>query len=182
MKITKIGHQSKADAREFVMSTALVDRVGDIVEQDWDLADFRENPIALWHHDVREPIGKWHNVRVLDGELRGYLDIAEEGTSETVDKARSLIDQRILRAVSVGFNFTKAVPIDPKKPFRGYRLSGNSLYECSLVSIPINYDALSLSKSLSFSKSITSAREAIVRKAAGEARARRAQLSRLRAR
>lgn len=146
MKIYKAGEQSAADPFEFVMSSARVDLMGDIVEQDWKLADFRKNPIALFAHDSRSPIGIWKRVRIEVDRLLGKLDLAAAGTSEHIDTLSSLVEQRILRAVSVGFSPTTVEPLDEKEPWGGLRLSGNRLLECSLVSVPANPDAVSLAK------------------------------------
>jgi HK97 family phage major capsid protein/HK97 family phage prohead protease len=147
--IYKAGTQSASDPYEFVMSSSARDRVGDIVEQDWSLKDFKRNPIALWMHQSSQPIGVWERVRVEGNKLIGRLKLAEKGTSELIDTLRSLVEQRVLRAVSVGFRAGKAEPLDEKNPWEGYRLSENSLFECSLVSIPANSEALSLAKGLS---------------------------------
>lgn len=148
--IYKVGTQSADDPFEFVMSTPKADRVGDVVEQDWKLSEFRRNPIALYGHDSQSPpIGIWENVRIQGGKLRGRLKLAEKGTSEFIDTLRSLIEQRILRAVSVGFRPGKKEPINEKEPWGGLRLSGNDLLECSLVSVPANPEALNFTKSLS---------------------------------
>lgn len=140
--IFKAGYQSPEDPFEFVMSTDAPDSYGDIVEQDWDLTQFRRNPIALFMHDADDPLGTWSDVAVRGGKLTGFLTMAAPGTSEEIDTIRALLEQRILRAVSVGFTPGSAEPINPKEPFSGYRLSGNKLLECSVVSIPANDEAL----------------------------------------
>lgn len=146
--IFKTGTQDENDPYVFVMSTDSPDRMGDVVEQDWKLGDFRKNPIALFNHASSQPIGVWEQVKKEGSRLVGRLKLAKEGTSDLIDTLRSLVEQRILRAVSVGFRPSKAEPLDEKDPWGGYRLSGNSLLECSLVSIPANAEALSLAKSL----------------------------------
>ncbi len=146
--IHKVGEQSAADPYEFVMSTASVDRMGDIVEQDWKLSAFRKNPIALWNHNSGQPIGRWEKVRVEAGKLVGRLKLAEAGTSELIDTLRSLVQQRILKAVSVGFKPGDYEPLDEKDPWGGLRLMKNELFECSLVSVPANAEALSVAKAL----------------------------------
>lgn len=146
--VYKTGHQSPEDPLEFIMSTKTTDRYGDTVIQDWDLRDFENNPIALYGHDHDKPIGNWKNVRVVAGKLRGKLALAKEGTSEFIDTVRSLLDQRILRAVSVGFIPGKAVPLDAENPWDGYELSNNALLECSLCAVGANQDALLVGRSL----------------------------------
>lgn len=147
--IEKTGVQSKEDPFKFVMSTSAVDRMGDIVVQDWDLKAFKSNPIALFNHNSNFPVGTWERVKVVDGKLQGFLKLAMAGTSKIVDEMRSLLEQRILKTVSVGFMAGDAEPLDPKDPWGGAKLSNNSLMECSLVSVPANSQALLATKSLS---------------------------------
>lgn len=146
--IYKAGEQADYDPYDFVMSTDHVDRVGDIVEQDWDLRAFRKNPIALWAHQSDAPIGTWEKVAVRENRLIGRINLAEKGTSDLIDTLRSLIEQRILKAVSVGFLPREMEPLDEDDPWGGYRLANNELMECSLCSIPANPHAISLAKSL----------------------------------
>jgi len=127
------------------MSTPSVDRMGDVVEQDWDLTDFLRNPIALYNHDTQAPIGTWERVRVDGGRLLGHLKLAAAGTSDLIDTVRALVEQRVLRAVSVGFQSGEAQAL---KGGAGYRLSKNRLFECSLVSVPANAEALAITRSL----------------------------------
>src|SRR4051812_12597078 len=128
-----------ADVRkgnEFVLSDETKDRLGDVIKADgWDLANFKKNPIALFGHRSDFPIGKWSNVRVIDNELRGVLNLAPEGTSPRIDEVRSLVDAGILKAVSVGFR-----PITSKEnpDSRGEIIVESELVECSLVSVPAN--------------------------------------------
>ena len=142
MQHTK-GAQSADDPFEFVMSDESVDRVGDVIRANgWDLTDFNKNPVALWGHDHQKPIGTWENVRVVGKRLVGRLKLARAGTSAEIDTIRSLIEQRILKAVSVGFQ-----PIEAKPMEKGYEFIKSKLHECSLVSIPANANALAIAKS-----------------------------------
>ena len=60
--------QDSADPFLFVASTEAEDRYGDVIEQEgWNLADFRKNPIALWMHDHKSPIGTVDSLEVLRG-------------------------------------------------------------------------------------------------------------------
>jgi HK97 family phage major capsid protein/HK97 family phage prohead protease len=140
---TRQAAQSASDPFTFVMSTDSVDRVGDIVEiPGIDLAGFKQNPIALLNHDQTMPIGTWSQVTKQPGQLVGKLTLADPGTSPLVDRLRTFIEQRILRAVSIGFRALAADPIDPKDPWGGVRFTKSELLECSLVSVPANPDAL----------------------------------------
>lgn len=141
-----------ADGMEFVLSDATVDSYGDIVEPSgWDLRRFKKNPIALFGHSSGFPIGTWADVRVEDGKLKGRLELAKQGTSFRIDELRKLLEQGVLRAVSVGFRPLKAEPINPEKPYAGQRYLKQELLETSLVSIPANPAALAVARSLKIS-------------------------------
>jgi len=145
------------DGMEFVLSDATVDRYGDsIVAKGWDLASFERNPIALFGHSHDYPIGRWSDLRVEGGKLMGRLNLAARGTSARIDELIGLVEQGILRAVSVGFMPKKAEPIDPGKPYAGQRYLEQELLETSLVSVPANPAALAVAKSMQVSDEIMS--------------------------
>lgn len=128
------------DLYEFCMASDAVDRMGDVVEiGGLDLASFKQNPIALWQHDARNPIGTWENVRKSGNRLVGKLKLAAAGTSQLVDRLREFIEQGILQSVSIGFRMIEAEPIE--KGGWALRFTKSELLECSVVSIPANADA-----------------------------------------
>ena len=70
-------HAGQINGLEFVLSDETPDRLDDIILSDgWDLENFKKNPIALFNHKSDFPIGKWHNLRVEDKQLRGHLELA----------------------------------------------------------------------------------------------------------
>ena len=143
-------HASKVNGLEFVLSDETPDRMGDVIMADgWDLTNFQKNPIALFGHNSNFPIGKWKNLRVVDKQLRGFLELAPAGTSERIDEIRKLIDADILRAVSVGFR-PKASRPRPESDY-GVFFTKAELLETSLVSVPANPNALAVAKSLNIS-------------------------------
>lgn len=146
-QIVKRVGQRIADTREFVLSAPAPDRVGDVIERDaWRLENFQRNPICLWAHDHTAPVGAWTNVRAAaDGALLGTLNLAAAGTSRIVDTVRSLVDQGIIKAASVGFRPLKAEPIKGSAFAR--RFTEVELLEVSLVSVPANAQALAVAKS-----------------------------------
>ena len=136
---------------EFVMSDGSVDRMGDVVDPaGWDLKNFKAHPIALLNHDRDQIIGKWVNVKSDGKQLRGTLELADEGTSPLVDNVRKLVAQNILRAVSVGFRPIEQQPLDKNasEMFGPFKFTKSELLECSLVAVPANPHALSTAKSL----------------------------------
>jgi HK97 family phage major capsid protein/HK97 family phage prohead protease len=137
---------------EFILSDETPDRLGDIISATgWDLENFKKNPIALFNHHSDFPIGKWANLRVDKGALRGHLQLAPAGTSPRIDEIRKLIDAGILKAVSVGFRALESEPLQKGNPFGGERYLKQELVETSLVSVPANPNALSVAKSLNIS-------------------------------
>lgn len=142
----------RGDGLEFVMSDDTVDTYGDVIDpKGWDLRWFKKNPIALFSHDSRLPIGTWESVRVEGGKLVGKLKLAAKGTSARIDELISLVEQGILRAVSVGFMPIKSEPLDPERPYGPQKYLKQDLRECSLVAVPANPAALALAKSLNLS-------------------------------
>lgn len=137
---------------EFVLSDETTDRMGDVVSVNgWVLANFKKNPIALFGHSSSFPIGTWENIRVEGKKLVARLKLAQKGTSARIDELISLVEQGILRAVSVGFDPLESEPIDPKRPYDGRRYTKQELLESSLVSVPANPAALQLAKSMNIS-------------------------------
>jgi HK97 family phage prohead protease/HK97 family phage major capsid protein len=126
--------------------------MGDVIMADgWELKAFSRNPIALFNHAPGFPVGRWRDLRVEDGALRGYLELAPEGTSSRIDEIRKLVEAGILRAVSVGFRPIEHEPLDARAPHQGSRFTKQELIETSLVSVPANSNALAVAKSLNIS-------------------------------
>jgi HK97 family phage major capsid protein/HK97 family phage prohead protease len=158
------------DALEFVLSDNSVDRVGDVIEQNWELSAFKKNPIALFNHGRDHVIGSWAGVRVDGNRLLGKLQLAAEGTSELVDTVRRLVAQNILRATSVGFMPLKTEKLtnDASEFWGPFRYLKSELLEASLVSVPANSNAIALARSLNLKPDLIGA---IFSKPANEARA-----------
>lgn len=129
---------------EFKMSTNYQDRMGDTIEQSWELAHFNTNPITPFNHNLDFIVGRWGNTGVRDGALRGFLHLAPQGTSPRIDEIRALVSAGIIKAVSVGFRPISSEPL----PKGGTRFTRSELIECSLVSTPANPEALAVAKSL----------------------------------
>ena len=145
-------HAEEVHGMEFTLSDETPDRMGDIIQADgWDVVNFSKNPIALFNHNPNFPVGRWQDLKVDKGALRGKLVMAPAGTSNRIDEIRKLIEAGILKAVSVGFRDIESIPLDKKNPFSGIRFLKAELVETSLVSVPANPNALAISKSLGIS-------------------------------
>ena len=133
----------------FVLNEESPDRMGDIIEvAGWNLRNFKRNPIALWGHDQEKIVGRWHNIRVEGKQLLADLQLAGTRLGQM---AAQLIDEGILKAVSVGFLPIEYDPIDKDEPYGAWRIKAAELLETSLVSVPAHPNALLLSKRLGLS-------------------------------
>jgi HK97 family phage prohead protease/HK97 family phage major capsid protein len=146
-------HSGDAIGLEFVLSDESIDRMGDVImSTGWVLDNFKKHPIALFNHNADFPIGKWHNLRVENGSLRGHLQLAKKGTSARINEILSLVEQGILQAVSVGFHPIEDEPLKAANGgWAGSRFTKQELIETSLVSVPANPNALAVAKSLGVS-------------------------------
>lgn len=138
---------------EYVFSDETPDRYGDVVSVGgWELDEYRTNPTVLFQHSAWDVVGRTETVApgTIDGRraLLGTIKFAAKGTSPTVDMVRALVEQDMLRAVSVGFNIVDAQVPDPDLRETlgvgkgGLWVTRSRLLEVSLVSIPANPKAL----------------------------------------
>lgn len=149
--VVKAAPGPTGDGLTFVLSNEDVDRMGDVIMADgWDLKAFKLNPVALFGHDTRFPVGTWANLRVEGKRLLGDLRLAAKGTSQRIDEIIALVEQGVLRAVSVGFRPLKQEPLnrDSDEHFGPFRYLRQELLETSLVSVPANSSALAVAKGL----------------------------------
>jgi HK97 family phage major capsid protein/HK97 family phage prohead protease len=143
--------QDEADPFRFIVSTEAVDRMGDVILlSGWRLANFKKNPIALFQHNASMPIGRWEDIKAEGDALTARLVMAEFGTSPMINTIRSLLEQRILRACSVGFRALKVEPLEGST-VGGLLFKEQELLEISVVSIPANQQALSVARSFHLS-------------------------------
>ena len=158
-KITKLfnnqrmrSFDEKTRTVEFIISDNTTDRYGDIVNQDWDLKNYWNNPVLLWGHDpsqIDNVLGKCLEINTQEEDDRmlttAKFQLAEAGTSKGVDTVFKLIQQGILRTVSVGFISHEIAQAENQKGETQNILKGNELLEVSVVPIPANPNAIVLS-------------------------------------
>ena len=136
----------------FMISDESLDRHNSVIRSSaWDLAAFKNNPIAGWGHDVygnwRAPdpdniIGTW-NVWTEGKELVGDLTFEDAETNPKAEKLFKKVTSGTLNSVSVGFM--------PSEQHEGVEEDGEErgvvyydkveLAEVSLVPIPSNKNA-----------------------------------------
>mgnify|MGYP005608864005 FL=1 len=132
--------EAPSAGRRAVMSTARMDRVGDVIDQaGWVLEEFAANPVMLHEHDPSRPVGVWKDVRVEAGELSGEPVWHPPEINAAADVLRKLYEGGWLKGISVGFRVLEA---EPMPDGRGWLIRKALLLECSLVAIPANADAL----------------------------------------
>lgn len=136
---------SAGEGMDFVLSDGTLDRHGTRINpRGWQFGKYL--PALFGHNGI--PIGQWQDVRMEGDRLLGRLAMAAKGTSARIDEMRSLVEQGILRAVSVGFEV-----LDYGKPGQSeFDIERQSLVEASLVTIPSNPNALAQARSLNISE------------------------------
>ena len=91
---------SAGEGMDFVLSDGSLDRHGTRINpRGWEIGKYL--PALFGHAGI--PIGKWENVRVDGDRWSGAWQWPPRALSARIDELRSLVEQGILRAVSVGF-------------------------------------------------------------------------------
>ena len=124
---------------------ATVDRGDEMIATDaWELDNFKRNPIILFNHGLDTlggtPVGKATEIRQTEEGL--YLKVKMSNSQAPgIKMVRELVEERILKAFSVGFNpkQTDTVDIDGKSV---RKISKAELFEVSIVGVPMNQDSL----------------------------------------
>jgi len=148
MKVLHRTSVSAGEGLDFVISDGSLDRHGTRINpKGWDLTNFKKNPIALFGHDSRFPIGTWSDIRTEGDRLVATLKLAAKGTSQRIDEIISLIEQGVLRATSVGFSVIKFGTAGKDQ----YDYLEQELLETSVVSVGSNTNALAKARALNLS-------------------------------
>jgi HK97 family phage prohead protease len=124
---------------EAVFSTEDEDRHGDIVRQNWDLKQFKKNPVILNSHNywsATDVIGKAEKIGIKNGQLEGKIKFAVE-ENPIAKIIFDLYKNGFLNAFSVGFI--------PKEFSDKGEILKSELLEISAVSVPANAYALAKS-------------------------------------
>lgn len=148
MKVLHRTSVSAGEGLDFVISDGSLDRHGTRINpKGWELRNFKKNPIALFAHDSRFPIGTWSNIRVEGDKVLATLQLAAKGTSNRLNEIIGLIEQNVLRATSVGFSVIKYGTAGKDE----YDYLEQELLENSVVAVGSNPNALAKARSLNIS-------------------------------
>lgn len=132
----------KANTLSAVFSTSDMDRHGDIVLQNWELENYKANPVILNSHnsfDATEVVGKATSINVVEGKLVGEIEFAVEANPKA-KVIHDLYAGGFLKAFSVGFI--------AKEYIDAGIISLAELLEISAVSVPANQMALAKAKGI----------------------------------
>lgn len=138
----------------WVYSDETVDRAGDIVRQNWELENYKQNPVILWGHAFGmdsisdEPIGRSVDLGVSKKQLIGTIEFAV-GESERAARIYRLADAGFIKAGSVGFRPLEVRYIEDQAEREklglgrwGAVYERSELLEFSLCAIPCNPNAV----------------------------------------
>jgi hypothetical protein len=159
--LTSVIKKANDGTYEFNMSEETIDRDGEVIKIDgWDLKNFKKNSILLWGHRHDIPgIGVVGLAAKEDGNLVARkVRFATEGIYELADTVHGLVDDGVLKAVSVGYIPKKRTyPKQDEEDENGKGVKGKKkprviteeaeLYELSIVNVGSNPNALAVLKS-----------------------------------
>lgn len=142
----------KASTFVATITTDSVDRDGEVVVPGgMNSRDYEKNPVLLYEHDVKKPIGKMlgmkRNERSIDAEF-ALAPRPDNHVGEWFpDTVASLMEFGALNTMSIGFLGMESRPAskaDSEKYGSGVRrVYGKwKLLEVSVVSVPANQDAI----------------------------------------
>lgn len=123
---------------------AVVDRGNEIIATDaWDLDNYKKNPVILYNHGFdpqlgSTPVGAATEVTPTKEGLfiKARLAAVDD---PLINRIRGLVQEKILRAFSVGFNPVTSSD-DPKTGVK--TITKAELFEVSIVGVPMNQDSL----------------------------------------
>jgi exonuclease III len=118
-----------------IFSTEKEDRHGEIVYQDWDLKNFKKNPVYLDSHNyssIEYIIGKVEKIKVKENKLEGDVVFA-------LDNPRGELAYKLAEG---GFLNTSSVGFIPKVFDDEGNILKSELLEISGVVVPANAEAL----------------------------------------
>lgn len=125
-------------------TTPREDRVGDVVVPEG--ARYQLPQVLLFGHDHGAPIGSVISATVTKAGIRIRARISK-GVAKA-DEVWTLIQDRALNSVSIGFRALKTSPL----PTGGTRFDEWDWYETSIVSVPCQPDArIAVGKSVAYS-------------------------------
>jgi len=147
-----IRKSSKASTFVATITTDSVDRDGEVViPAGMNSRDYERNPVLLYEHDVKQPIGKMMKMKRGDRSIEAEFALAPRPDNHVgewfPDTVASLMEFGALNTMSIGFLGLESRPAskaDSERYGTGVRrVYGKwKLLEVSVVSVPANQDAI----------------------------------------
>ena len=122
-----------------VATTISTDRMNDVVVPEG--ASFRLPIPLLSQHNSTQPIGEVYEAEVTGRSIRIKATISKDIGLEYIETAWKQIKARLVRGLSIGFRSLKYEPIDPERPWDGFKFLEWEWLELSAVTIPANAQA-----------------------------------------
>ena len=157
-------NKSLSEPIPFILSDESINKRGGVIKTlGILLEEFLRNPIMLYNHlrrgnydDNPLPIGKWENVRVVGKKL--VADARFHLEDEYAKSIYQKVKAGILNAVSIGIRILKT-STDRKDLVKGQTratVTASMLFECSVVDIPANGNAMRIDKNIGESGAMAS--------------------------
>ena len=138
----------------FILSDESLNSYGfRVLTKGIDLTGFEKNPVMFWNHQSwGTPIGYWDNIRVEGDKL--LAEAVFDKDDAFAQSIKSKVEQKILRAASIGFD---VIETSTEAPFvlpgqTRATVTKSKIFESSIAGIPGNSNAVILRKD---GKSIT---------------------------
>lgn len=153
MSLKRKAYASAADAVgerqvRVICSTSDVDRAGEVVVQAGiDTAAYMDNPVVLFSHDPNQPIARVTSMGLEQGILQATVQFPDAGVSTKADEVYGLVKAGVINTVSIGFQPTELLAMDPEQPRGPQRYVKSELLELSFVSVPANRGATIVARS-----------------------------------
>jgi HK97 family phage prohead protease len=127
----------------FVASTPNVDRAGDTIQPNWNLDSFRRTgmPILLGHDYSGLPIGRGVSIGLDGRNLVVEIEFCNADDYPIAGTVEKLVQSGFMNSVSVGFK-----PLKWEYLERGMNILEAELLEVSIVAVPMNAEAVLISK------------------------------------
>ena len=94
--------ETREDVYVGVATSNIPDRLGDVVNVKGvlNLEEYLSNPVLLWMHDMREPIGKVVDAKILEDRIEVSFKFASTPKAQEI---KQLVDEGVVNALSIGF-------------------------------------------------------------------------------
>ena len=123
--------------RAMMAGEKIIDRgMEHIPAQEWDIKEWKKNPIIFFNHNRDMPIGQGVAAKISDDGLWIKAKISQSDAPE-IKKVRDLIEEGTLKTFSVGIDVGEEVIEDDGS----ITLKEVKLLENSVVSIPMNQES-----------------------------------------